>query len=415
MYFQYKTISRISQRVWDSQQTPAFTFCSRYSDIIDSKGLQEDYGIYFERTNENSIIEKYASNLTVKDIFDYTIQEEDVISSCQLRIKDDYIIKKFNKNECYSVFSVKKFLTQQFICFHIRFKEKTHYNFHRVARSNSFRSILYVVNLNKSLSLTHKFIPIVNVKNYPLYSKDFAPTATRLESMKLPAVAKTNKYLLYYSWFIMKLLPPPYDTMCNSVDRDFYCSFECIMKAVQIINKVPYSGLIMKPINMKPITSGDLEDDFVRSVLSEAERNCNRVCGSYPCDFDYTLTSFKDYYKPSHDFIQVYVKTLATPITTSKTEARVSSEEYLIYIFSCFGIWMGVSVTSLNPFLHLDLTKIAPVKKFLMKRRKNKSRFSIKMRRKTSSASMESFFSAMQQLPWSLPLQPTMTVKSRRN
>ena len=364
MYFEYRTLSRITQNMEICQPTPAVAFCVRYLDIIDVQGLKRDFGVNVKRTNKYEEISQEMGKLTVKQILDYTPSINESMKECVIR--DEYGFKMIypSVKVCRESFDVFKYYMQEFVCYQYQFKQNiinSRFNFKRTADSLNDKSVIYKIQFTNSFNPSHLYTIIVfsvaeDDYPFPAASRNWAPVSDRLEDFE-KIVIKNNKFTASYELNKFDKLPPPYDTACNTENTHNQCYSTCLMKKLtEKLKKVPFSEIISDPIDLKHVHELDLVNDETKAFLNNSEFFCNKLCKNADCNFDFSVTHIKE----EHDFwrrgsiyspnIIIHVKVPDFPTMKVKHRPKLLLTEFLIYLLNCIGLYLGISILSLNPF-----------------------------------------------------------------
>ena len=364
IYFEYRTISKVTQTLDTFQSTPAVVLCSRYLDIIDVKGLKRDLGVDVKRTNKFHEIAFEMTKLTVKQILDYTPSTNESMEGCVIRDEYDFKMIYPRVEVCRESFDIFKFYMQEFVCYQYQFKQNminSRFAFRRIANSLNYNNIIYKIQFGTSFdpsSIISIIVFSVAEDDYPFpaESRNWAPVSDRLEDFE-KIVIKNNKFTASYELNKFDKLPPPYDTACDKGNTHNQCYSSCIRKRlVEGIKRVPFSEITSDRINLGHVNEQDLLDNQTRAFINESEYICQDLCKNTDCNFDFSVThirEIKDVYRRGSIYspnIIIQVKLPDFPTTSVTHEPRVSLTEFIIYLFNCIGIYFGISVLSLNPF-----------------------------------------------------------------
>ena len=112
-YFKYDTNTLLEVKQPRRIDPPSFTLCVKYLDISDIKNLSTTV---FGRADE----EVYATNVTIKQIFEHTPSTDEVFSSCLLSYPHTLTLKRFKGNDCLNVFRVEILYTRLHIVARLR-------------------------------------------------------------------------------------------------------------------------------------------------------------------------------------------------------------------------------------------------------------------------------------------------------
>lgn len=188
------------------------------------------------------------------------------------------------------MFDIKKFYTQEFICYRIKLKRQTDVSFGKVAHSLFFGNTFYFLVLNQVFNNAYAIMPIVFNGNYPRVSRNYAPTIIRLSDYGVVnATAISNMYYMRYSWMEFRLKPYPYDTNCDPHVNQAACLQHCIIAGImETTGKVPFSELILDPVDIQHLGYEDLYS--MQENITSVEDMCETRCRRRTCTYDYTST-----------------------------------------------------------------------------------------------------------------------------
>lgn len=152
----------------------------------------------------------------------------------------------------------------------------------------------------------------------------------------------------------IKRLPAPYTTDCrdyinDGFDNQLDCKQFCIkLETIRTYNKIPFHSRIDRNITLTRISGIDLNNKTMAENLILIQKKCSEACPQEDCNS--TITSTDTSADPFHAFTIRYM----TPTQSSlelKNYEKMLITDYLVYVSSCLGIWLGVSVYGINPFV----------------------------------------------------------------
>ena len=345
LYFKYETKTTIVQSISGPVTPPAICFCIRYTDLIQGyKGMKR------AGTLEERFV--YQSRLTVKEIFELTPAANESITWCTFR-SNDSMHSDVSTSNCYSLFNVSKFYTQDLICYNIHPRIEPRFLISRVAHSLYFSHMMFGIRFSKKFNAADKIHIIVFYGQFPWFSSDYASITTRLTDF-YKMTFKNNKYYVSFLWNKHYLLPAPYDTNCSSIpiEESSQCKRSCMIDQLIRINKVPSSQFISDPIDLPHVNYYDLNDSSIRDFIVHTEQLCSSKCDTNPCYTDITST-FMDANSEleiKDQAITIWSRIPLSPVISVKSSESLSFVEYLVYIGGCFGTWVGLCILSFDPF-----------------------------------------------------------------
>lgn len=345
LYFKYETKTAIIQSISGAVTPPNLCFCVRYTDLIQGiKGMKRA-GTLQERF-------VYQSKLTIKEIFQLTPPANESITWCTFRSNDSMHSDVMTTN-CYSLFNVSKFYTQDLICYKIDPLIRTSFLISRVAHSLYFSHMMFGVRFSKKFNPADKIHVTVFYGKFPWFSSNYASITTRLTDF-YKMTSKNNKYYVSFFWNKHYLLPAPYDTNCSMIpiEESSECKKSCMIDQLIRINKVPNSEFISDPIDLPHVNYYDLNESSTREFIVNAEAMCSSKCDTNPCYTDITST-FMDANSEleiQDQVITIWSRIPLSPIISVRSSEALSLVEYLVYIGGCCGTWIGYSVLTFDPF-----------------------------------------------------------------
>lgn len=363
VYFQYATATDILISLPDKIEIPDFSFCVRYTDVLDVKAFDPSAPDPNEKPTSmnDEEIRALQMKVTIADIFKFTPNISELWIRCLSRKVHDYNVLNTNSSECNQVFSIRKFYVQEYICysFHQLKSENATYEFRNIAFSLAFPGVFYglIFENNGSLARAEYCRAVVHAVNVlPTDSLSLSPGFYRKWEEKKKG-AKYNNFQVGYYQLFKKLLPFPFQTNCRDYDLEGLsnqndCVNNCMnISSVKMFNKIPFSIFQAFPIPLQHINTGDLANDTFTDLLKEAESKCFESCDQMDCDDSYTLSQImKEEKANGGDGLSFMINAPRQPSFTVTHRPLMPITDYLVYVLSCFGTWFGLSVLSLNPF-----------------------------------------------------------------
>jgi hypothetical protein len=195
-----------------------------------------------------------------------------------------------------------------------------------------------------------KMIPYYG--DYPHGSYFFAPTITRRVAGGIPF----NQFSVMYRVLNFSLLARPYDTQCKDVKTARVdCMRQCFNRNMKV-NSFKTSLVII---------GREFDDDLDSYICrrKDLERNnvldqnmtfisdfCAQECQTRACHVDTSTSTVVQALSGNDLDMKVTLLGHQEPEITVNTMPRLETSEFIVYICSCFGIWLGLSVIKLNPF-----------------------------------------------------------------
>lgn len=325
-------------------------FCSRFFDVLDHARLRQDTGIQSKRPGP--LEETYAMEglLTVDQIFKYTPDVNQTISSCHVRDATNQIIE-FTGSACYEHFRVHKYFTQEFVCYIFAPVVKRTIQLLAVTQARVSQYTVYDVRLtNERFNETEQAFVMLNREAEPRVARHFSSVLR---------VRDTNTGRAFSNWASMRSkqqvslqLERPYDTACDPVPYDYplICESDCLLSRYERIARVPSHVLIDRPRLHRPLAMHELDNRTIADFVSATRKQCETECHAKPCNSFYAFTQVFLTLDPEASF-RLTKMTPGEPDLETLSLANMSFVTFFSYIAGCFNVWFGVS------FLSLDLSR----------------------------------------------------------
>ena len=348
-YFSYQAVTQNKFYAPDRVSFPELHYCFRYlDDVLDWSAIWKKYG------KPNSTMKdarKWLDVITIKDIFDYTPNVS--IDECLHRDATGHTFEQ-KWNDC-DIFSVSKYVQQQYVCYRLATKENNSYDFKFIYNSLYKERLLYEIKYSGILStgkkiratLTeHLFVYISNFYTPAYYSK----TGTGF-SLQLSCSKFKNNFIGF-----------PYDNFfCEKPNEDhFECIEECLKTyTMKYWNRIPFYSFHQKPIEAKMISGSMMENKTNLKYMTVWYEKCQISCPMHPCHYSYCIThGHEDHPGISNSLSKnggiksassIKVLSPRSPDINITYVPSLPFLDFIIFIFSTFGTWFGLVIVSLNP------------------------------------------------------------------
>lgn len=350
MYFSYHTRPATQVNHKYEADSPIVSICVDYESILLERELERMFG---------KSVEAGLKNLTLNQLFKLVPKPNGILSSCALNIpnKQTSLGHKDAAEVCYQNFKIVRYFIQTSICYNLELKHRVEYNFFRVTQEDYGR--IYEFNLDKNLFSNVSYLQVVIFNDdLPFTSSHYAKhKQIRFNNQKI----KFNRFRYTYSIFKYSRLPPPYDTNCSRLGYT-KCNTKCFVELMsKQFKKLPTEWQL--PENPMSYESGDIFGNYDLPFVKEHElanhtfyrlrnslyEHCARKCNSHSCDYNIHGTTLFSAEEVHTGAIAIYIYLPLSPFTEVTFHPLFPFNDYLIYIMSCLGTWLGLSVTSLNP------------------------------------------------------------------
>lgn len=351
-YFEYKTSTWIILSSPDDVVVPFLSFCITYVTILNRTNHMK-YGL----SNQQPVVESVkgksnnwteqlfheSSLLTIEQVFHLTPSPEETIDSCARRDSDMFHVTSFQSNECIHMLNLSKYYMQEYMCYRYSFQNVTKQNTNDVSHSLHWVGVSYGINLRRIFNTSTLFIFVHPEDGYPFHSRNFG-------RLLKAVVNKENFFYINYRYNEIIRLPPPYETWCTvNLDEDLYnCRRTCLIDGLKDISRFPATEMTRDPINMKHINFKDYKNDTVMDRLNGVYNRCKSQCQRHACRTFYAMTTLTFFgFTGDKYYIRVLVPEASKIMIQSNP--TMTFLDFFVYIFSCFGLWFGLSCASFNP------------------------------------------------------------------
>ena len=371
-YFSYRTTTKVESQLQNTIHYPSLILCSRIYDFLNETQLAEF------KTLSTSI-----HDLTVRKLNELTPAANESIAHCFLKIDHYQLHKLYDKNTCYTYFTVKKVLIGENVCYQFHPLKRLKYSINTMANAFNYSYLVY------DLFLTNWFI-----KTRDLYILAHYPSPTEVKSGKIRLPVYSRKFgelVSHYretkNWLVNRpneelfnLLPPPYDSRCRSGYK--YCRRDCMINtSLAMLSKYPFSEPVGDKSwdnnlvsDYKILSPKELENSKKMLTWTKIIRHCKENCRGKPCEIAVT-SNFAYLYGEENHVIEAYnlsiwlTAAVATAYPRKITSVpEINWIEYTSGICNSLSIWFGFSVLAINPLNNIfRRTKFCRADNYLMK------------------------------------------------
>lgn len=300
-------------------------------------------------------MEEMYSNLTLAQIFNLAPQHSNFLTQFEVFAPNGSIISSdetiVNLNE---TFRLLRYYMQQFVCYYITYKTEMKYDFESVAQENE-ASVLGLWLDPKKLSRVDYFQVIIHDRGLPFTSRYYA-TYTPGPSRAGVGQGQGVSYQFSYAITNYIRLPPPYKTNCGLVNGHYnvVCRKQCFVNAVvKHMGKMPTnwplpeSNLDHFDYNMNLIHFSYEMNDTLIDLYHSLRRQCDAQCQRSACRYQVSTTSLLS--TNVNEFFKMWILMPVYPATEINYLPAFPLMDFIIYVTSCLGTWLGFSVLDLNP------------------------------------------------------------------
>ncbi|KAI1285034.1 hypothetical protein HDE_12253 [Halotydeus destructor] len=360
-YFKYMTSTALAMEVPEIVDIPAFSVCWRYADIV-------DISIVKERANKtdmplkSNMITEIQTLVTLESLFEASPSIHNLFDKCTLRFPGQRLIRDYFGRDCNHIFKVNRFYVQEYVCYRMQPRlnsSSISYRYVDVASSMSSPGMSFEMGFNMSeFDNAILLVPIIHrTETFPDVSIFFAPQLLRLSEKRKD---KKNFFHLSHSHIGNHLLMAPYQTDCSYYTmpnlvfpRKQACYSDCLINlSLSEFSKFPFSVIIPENTlfdsNHKIVTNPDVQNETIGKKMASFEILCRQKCSKPNCEEIFTLTE-QQVTGSRDDSIYFRIDLPRQPNFSVHHHPRVVFNEFALYILSCLGTWLGISVFALNP------------------------------------------------------------------
>lgn len=343
-YFKYKTFTSTKMTIPTDLSTPALSVCHIYPLIVN----KTDYLKYgFPKDGGYSDIH---GKLTIKSIFDLTADGYDTIQTCARRRDGMWIFDwGGDMNHCTAEIVVTKYYMQEFICYMYSFRNMTTLNVRKLAHALNYQNTAYILILHDIPASPTVYTFAHPATELPLLSRNFGKQIDR--QITLSGNHRPNKVFVTFRENKINRLPSPYVTKCTSDDKKAKekCTRLCLIEGMKVINRFPHTEMTTEPVDLRHVTFEDLHTKNTYDTINSVHRQCNAKCHRDSCHSYFTTTNVHLHSEPDGLTHRLEFRVLIpdSPLIEITYKASVSLLDFLVYMCSSFGMWFGLSFSSL--------------------------------------------------------------------
>ena len=347
-YFRYETLTNLQMNAPKQVAPPGFSLCIRYTEFLRGRNLK--YSIWTESKEE-----QYYRNVTVRQIFNNTPPGDQLFAECKIREPRSYIVRRYLTNQCLKYFDILKYYVQEYICYRFSPTMNGTIDFGRISSAFTYSTMAYEIGLPlKLFNVTLMFRGIVHSTDVlPFVSIQYSPEFSRKRPLAY------NYYRFTGIQVNNRLLQPPYSSQCitnhdgNQGIED--CYKECIVtKTLARWRMFPFTEIITENepvynLNFTHLTTFDLiHNETLAHEYDTIETQCEYRCRFPYCDNTVTVTQMFE--RSLREDALVFRIDLPRSFTYDITSLpSMEIVDYVTYVLSCFGTWLGLSAINFDP------------------------------------------------------------------
>ena len=356
LYFHFYTTSKTVFQVRETDYYQTIMYCPKSVDLL-NRSSYKNYSIGKQPPQNPADMFKELNSLNIRAIFQLTPPESDVIESCVVRHGRLATPLIMNRSDCNSFFKVIKSVNGVRVCYTFMPRMLTNYSIGDLSSSEGYTNVIYYIFFNRSIAGTKEasFIssvmdPHANKFDHDLHSRTYQAKVVNFKTFNISCL-----YISGESTDINRL-PAPHDTKCTPGHDREICYESCLQKGFKQINRLPWSGFYTQAIDIKMLTALDLRNRTILKFAEQSFERCHSLCKlKVECLTKFSRTTVQDF--RSHYYLSLFASMLPSfPHISLYTVPHLTLIEYVVQVGSCFGIWFGLSIVSLNPIKILQST-----------------------------------------------------------
>ena len=345
LYFQFTTTSKTVFRIREVDYYQTMMYCPRSMDLLNLTHIE------FGRTQNLTLnleqVENQLSNLTVKDILEFTPPENHIMQQCVVRQGVMSIPVVMDQKDCNVFFNVSKTVIGERICYTIMPKVGLNFSVGQVASSKYFTNTVYMIYVKRNI-LASKFAFFISwttkrrLANGPLDSRPYQARVLNQRTLN------ESSFAIHGESTEIHKLPPPFDTKCTPDHRREECYEKCLNQKLASMNRLSWSAFHGKNLDRKILSENDLRNNSMSRFTDKVFLECQSLCKTRTdCLTLFSRTSVQEFQTP---YVNHFSSMLPSfPLISVYSVPFVNLIEYVVQVGSSFGIWFGLSVFSFNP------------------------------------------------------------------
>lgn len=353
-YFKYNVVTVLSITQTIEVLPPVVTFCPRYIEAFNLTHLRQLPEI-IGHVNESNFysIDVLGKYLTIEQIFDLTPKPDDLLttSKCSYHLPNSTYLTVNGK--CRSMFKLKKAYKESYMCYAINFLENDTFSLKHLANTLDQSQAFYVVVINETF-FTNSRIMMIRMHSKGTLARGLTSSFVQIDRQfvrhqRTGQLYVNQKYFtLTYSRLLSKRLPAPYITNCYNYSNDNlesskHCYERCLTnKTIVNFGKVPFTGIIDKPLPFKHMLIDDIRNVTFSNQLTKLEIDCRSLCSRPDCVEETFLPKLSSSL-PGIWGIYFRLAIPNEPDIVANSEPLITTIDYVTYILSCFSFWFSAS------------------------------------------------------------------------
>ena len=350
-YFHYESVSRTIYKSPEIQEAMSLSVCISYVDILNYSSTKELSKV--EKIDRDPNFRNVHDLLTVSDIFRYTPRNDSILRFCGYRFRSTReFTKSDNKTLCHELFKVKKYFSQEFMCYTI-IPKQLEIPLMTYVTAIEYSRGMYGIGIENRLAAKITWIKLIvhGVESLPSWSKRYATTRQNLKANKtLYHMGFTRQFISYLGF--------PYDRFICSDHSEDECMLDCVNgKTIEKYNRVSYDLDTTKAYDYKHMSITQVRDPETAKSLDGIISECTKMCNEIICDTDFTITSYET---DDNSAMEIVLYTPNAPDTLVKNYPSVDMLDLVVYVMGAIGAWFGFAFIQIDSMgIYSALQKLA--------------------------------------------------------
>ena len=374
-YLAYNVSNSINMEVPKLVDVPSSSFCFSSRLLIDRNSTTFERYVKQPATGTISQTDyrQVALRYKVSELFTDTPSVEKLLlpnrpEACLMRNTIDGTSHYFDSNTCPKYVLITKFVYQEYMCYEMTpigdFSGQLSY--HQTLSQMEYSSAIYqfMLNLNQLTWYRPLDYILMVVSDNGRNLVDNLRMARRLRQ-------GTGSYLYTFESLDIVRLPPPYSTKCYNYETTrLDCVNQCLVQSsIEILKSIPYMAVVNEfdhyDLNSQQfqlhawklsMDTNDTINTYFNMIYKHIETQCNTRCESEECHSKLMLT-LPFGYTSRPDILTMRLIVPVKFSTNIEFTPIQTLMDYLVYISSCFGLWLGMSFADLNPLKWVEIVR----------------------------------------------------------
>ena len=240
----------------------------------------------------------------------------------------------------YQLFQVKKYYTQEFICY-ILTPKQLQISLLTYVTTIKYSRVMYLIGIENRFATRIRWIKLIFHSDGRLssWSKQYSTTRFNLKCNK-------TMYHIGFTRHFISYLGSPYDRFICSYHSEDECILDCVNgRTIEKYNRVAYGLDTTKADDYKHMSRAQVHDPKIAKSLDDIISECGKICNEVICDTDFTMT----YETDENDVMTILLYTPNAPDTLVKYYPSIDMLDLVVYVMGAIGAWFGFA------FIQIDL------------------------------------------------------------